>query len=75
MASKGITDLLSITSNLGADFSGTNGQPNGFYTLNLVFAVSDELSLFAENYGNFNGDYFDTFLDYSSFLSIRLGEI
>jgi hypothetical protein len=64
MASKGFSDLISVTANLGADFNGNDGQPNGFYTLNLVFSANDELSFFFENYGNFNGDYFDTFFDF-----------
>ena len=64
MASKGFSDLISITTNLGADFNGNGAQPDGFYTLNLVLAVNEELSVFFENYGNFNGDYFDTFFDF-----------
>ena len=64
MASKGFSDLISITTNLGADFDGNGAQPNGFYTLNLVLSVNDQLSVFFENYGNFNGDYFDTFFDF-----------
>ena len=64
MASKGLSDLISITTNLGADFDGNGAQPNGFYTLNLVLSVNDQLSVFFENYGNFNGDYFDTFFDF-----------
>lgn len=64
MASKGISDLLSLTANLGADFNGNSSQPNGFYTLNLVLSVTDELSVFFENYSFFNGDYFDTYFDF-----------
>lgn len=64
MASKGFSDLISITTNLGADFDGIGAQPDGFYTLNLVFSINDQLSVFFENYGNFNGDYFDTFFDF-----------
>ncbi len=64
MASKGLSDLISITTNLGADFSGNGAQPGGFYTLNIVLSVNDQLSVFFENYGNFNGDYFDTFFDF-----------
>jgi len=64
MASKGFSDLISITTNLGADFDGFEAQPDGFYTLNLVLSVTDQLSVFFENYGNFNADYFDTFFDF-----------
>ena len=64
MASKGFSDLISVTTNLGADFDGDGGQPGGFYTLNLVLSVTDQLSVFFENYGNFNGDDFDTFFDF-----------
>ncbi len=64
MASKGFSDLISITTNLGADFDGNGTQPGGFYTLNLVFSINDQLSVFFENYGNFNGDYFDTYFDF-----------
>jgi hypothetical protein len=64
MASKGVTDLISISANLGADFNGNNAQPDGFYTLNLALSVTDELSVFFENYGFFNGDYFDTYFDF-----------
>ena len=61
IASKSFSDLISVTANLGADFDGSGGAPNGFYTLNLVLAVNEELSVFFENYGDFNGGYFDTF--------------
>ena len=64
MASKGFSDLISVTANLGADFNGDSSQPDGLYTLNLVLVVSDELSVFFENYGFFNGDKFDTYFDF-----------
>jgi hypothetical protein len=64
MASKGFSNLISITANLGADFDGEGAQPDGFYTLNLVLSMNDQLSVFFENYGNFNGDYFNTFFDF-----------
>lgn len=64
MASKGFSDLFSITSNLGLDVSNSNGGSNGFYTLNLVFAVKDDLSLFFENYGDFTDDSFNTYFDF-----------
>lgn len=64
MASKGLSDLISITANLGADFSGNSGQPDGLYTINLVLAVNDELSVFFENYGFFSGNTFDTYFDF-----------
>lgn len=64
MASKGFSDLISITTNLGADFKSNGAKPVGFYTLNLVLSINEQLSVFFENYGNFNGDYFDTFFDF-----------
>lgn len=64
MASKTISDLLSITSNLGTDFDGDGGNATGFYTLNLVLSVNRELSVFFENYGNFTSDDFDTYFDF-----------
>ena len=64
MASKGLSDLLSLTANLGADFDGNTGQSNGLYTLNLALAVNDDLSVYFENYGFFNGDMFDTYFDF-----------
>ena len=64
IASKSFSDFISLNANLGADFDGSGGAPNGFYTLNLVLAVNEELSVFFENYGDFNGDYFDTFFDF-----------
>jgi len=74
MASKGFSDLFSITSNLGLDVSNSFGGSNGFYTLNFVFAVSDELGLFFENYGDFTYEDFDTFFDFGAgyFLSNHL---
>lgn len=64
MASKTINDLFSITANLGTDFDGNDGGPEAFYTLNLVFVVNEELSVFFENYGNFTSDNFDTYFDF-----------
>jgi hypothetical protein len=66
MASKGFTDVFSVTTNLGLDVDGSGGGSNGFYTLNFVFAVSDEISLFVENYGNFTYESFDTYFDFGS---------
>ena len=64
MTSKGLSDLISVTANLGADFDGYGDAPSGLYTLNLVLTVHDELSVFFENYGFFNGNYFDTYFDF-----------
>jgi len=64
MASKSYSDLFSITTNLGLDVDGSGGGSNGFYTLNFVFAVSDELSLFFENYGDFTYEDFNTYFDF-----------
>jgi len=64
MASKRISDLISLTANLGTDFDGYGDAPAGFYTLNLALTVTDELSVFFENYSFFNGDYFDTYFDF-----------
>ena len=64
MASKTITDIFSITTNLGTDFDGNGESPTGFYTLNLVLGVNDELSVFFENYGNFHSDDFNTYFDF-----------
>lgn len=64
MASKGFSDLFSITTNLGLDVDGSYGGSNGFYTLNFVFTLSDELSLFLENYGDFTYDGFNTYFDF-----------
>lgn len=64
MASKGFSDLIGLTANLGTDFDGYGDAPAGFYTLNLVLTVTDELSVFFENYSFFNGDYFDTYFDF-----------
>ena len=66
MASKTLTDMLSITSNLGVDFDGDGGPSEGFYTINLVLGVTDELGVFFENYGYFTGDYFDSFFDFGA---------
>jgi hypothetical protein len=66
MASKSFTELFSVTSNLGLDVDGSGGGSNGFYTLNLVFALSNELSVFAENYGDFTYESFDTYFDFGA---------
>jgi hypothetical protein len=66
MASKTITDMFSITSNLGVDFNGDGGPSEGFYTINLVLGVNDELGVFFENYGYFSGDYFDSYFDFGA---------
>ena len=63
MASKTLNDQLSVTANLGTDFDGNGGSPDGFYTLNLALSVNEEISIFFENYGYFNKDYFDTYFD------------
>ena len=63
MASKTITDIFSITANLGTDFIKNAGQ-EGVYTLNFVLSINDELSVFFENYGIFNSSKFDTFFDF-----------
>lgn len=63
MASKSLTGILSISTNLGVDFDGDGGNSEGFYTLNLAMGVTDELSLFFENYGFF-GDDFDSYFDF-----------
>ncbi len=64
MASKSFSELFSITTNLGLDVDGSGGGSNGFYTLNFVFTVSDELSLFFENYGDFTYEDFNTYFDF-----------
>jgi len=64
MASKGFGEKFSITSNLGADFGGFVGPPDGFYTLSLGLAVDEHLGVFFENYGSFSGDYFDSYFDF-----------
>ena len=64
MASKSFSDLFSITTNLGLDVDGSGGGSNGFYTLNFVFALSDELSLFFENYGDFTHEDYNTYFDF-----------
>ncbi len=66
MAAKTLTDQLSLTANLGADFDGNSNSHDGFYTLNLVLSVNEALSVFFENYGYFNGDYFDTYFDFGA---------
>jgi len=64
MTSKSISKLLSITANLGLDVAGQGGGSNGFYTFNLVFAISEHLSLFAENYGDFTYENINVFFDF-----------
>ena len=64
MSSKTLSDLLSLTANLGVDYDGDGGAPTGLYTLNLVFVVKEELSVFFENYGNFGRDDFNTYFDF-----------
>ena len=64
IASKTLSDLISLTANIGSNFDGNGAEPEGFYTLNLVLAVNEELSVFFENYGFFNGEYFDTYFDF-----------
>jgi len=64
MATKTLSDLFGVNANLGTEFDGNSGAPNGFYTLSLVYTVSDPLSVFFENYGNFSSSYFETFFDF-----------
>jgi len=66
MASKTVTDMFSITSNLGVDFNGDGGPSEGLYTINLVLGVTDELGLFFENYGYFTSDYFNSYFDFGA---------
>lgn len=63
MASKGVSDNLGITANLGVDFNGYGVAPDGFYTINLGLVVDEHVSIFIENYSIFDGDYFDSFFN------------
>lgn len=64
MATKTLSKSFGLNANLGTEFDGNGGAPNGFYTLNLVYSVSDPLSVFFENYGNFSNSHFNTFFDF-----------
>ena len=64
MATKTLSDQFGLNANLGTEFDGNGGAPNGFYTLNLVYSISDALGIFFENYGNFSNSHFDTFFDF-----------
>lgn len=52
-----------ITTNYLASWNGSNPTPTGAYVFNLSYSISDKLGIAIENYGNIEGDTFNTFLD------------
>jgi len=64
MASKSLTDIWTITSNLGVNFDSNGGGAEGFYTLNLSMGLSDELAVYVENYGYFTSSSYNTYFDF-----------
>jgi len=61
--SQQLSDRLSFTTNWGASWNGANATPQGNYTANIAYAITPNLGVFFENYGNLQQSDFDTFLD------------
>ena len=63
-----LTKTFAFTTNLGTQWSGSDGKQSGIYTLNLGFAFAPKLRGFIENYGSYQGSdltaRFDTGLGY-----------
>ncbi len=63
-----LTKTFAFTTNLGTQWSGTDGKQLGIYTLNLGFAITPKLRGFIENYGSYQRSNlttrFDTGLGY-----------
>ena len=53
-ASSDITDNLTITINMGADWDGENPRQTAFYIFNVGYSLGDKFGIFVENYGSFN---------------------
>lgn len=45
--------------NWGATWNGNNGEPIGFYVLNLSYSISNSIGVFAEHYANYGGGDWD----------------
>ena len=53
-ASSDITDNLTITINMGADWDGENPRQTAFYIFNVGYSLGDKFGIFVENYGSFD---------------------
>lgn len=53
-ASSNISDNLTITINMGADWDGENPKQTAFYIFNVGYSLGDKFGIFVENYGSFN---------------------
>lgn len=51
---KRINRYISLTSNLGVNWTGFQTNPNGFYVINLSYALSTTVGVFVEQYSTFN---------------------
>jgi hypothetical protein len=50
-----LTEKLSLGYNLGLAWNGTDNDPSKFYAVTFGYNISDKVSCFIENYGNFYG--------------------
>jgi len=58
-ASSNITDNLTITINMGADWDGENPRQTAFYIFNVGYSLGDKFGIFVENYGSFGTELLD----------------
>jgi len=62
-------EYAGLTTNIGTYWNGLDGRPRGFYVFSFSFALTDNMSLIAESYGNFIksqiNNYFDIGLGYN----------
>jgi len=63
-----LSKTFGFTTNLGTQWSGSNGKASALYTLNLGFSITNKLRGFIENYGSYQESNlttrFDTGLGY-----------
>lgn len=58
-----VSDRVSLTGNLGMSWNGDTPDPQANYVVNLGFTLSDDLSVFVENYGWIRNEDFDSHFD------------
>ncbi len=63
MSSKRINRYLFLTTNIGANWSGYQTNPDGFYVINLSYSLSRNTGVFVEQYSTFNNDIFEPKID------------
>lgn len=58
-----LADKIFFTTNWGASWSGNDAIPQGNFTANVSYSLSDKIGLFVETYGNLRQSDFNIFWD------------